>query len=116
MSDRNNRVFLVGFVGAEPEIRETGTGKKVANIKLATNDTHQNAQGETITETQWHSLVAWGKLAEAAERNVEKGSELWIEGKLGYRSYVDKESQKRYVTEITVADMRVLREAKAVES
>lgn len=115
MSERNNRVFLVGFLGADPELKETTTGKKVAHLKLATNDSYQNSQGEKVTETQWHSLVAWGKLAEKAEMELQKGAEVSMEGKISYRSYVDKEGLKRYVTEITVLDLTVIKQSKKVE-
>lgn len=85
-------------------------------MKLATNDTYQTNQGEKVTETQWHNLVAWGKLAERAEQELQKGSEVSIEGKISYRSYVDKEGLKRYVTEITVLELSLIRQAKKAEA
>jgi single-strand DNA-binding protein len=116
MSEKNNRVFLIGNLGADPEMKETTTGKKVAHMKLATNDTYQTNQGEKVTETQWHNLVAWGKLAEKAEEELQKGSEVSVEGKISYRSYVDKEGLKRYVTEITVLELSLIRQAKKAEA
>ena len=85
-------------------------------MKLATNDSYQTSQGEKVTETQWHNLVAWGKLAEKAEEELQKGSEVSVEGKISYRSYVDKEGLKRYVTEITVLELSLIRQAKKAEA
>lgn len=116
MSDKNNRVFLVGHLGSNPELRDTANGKRVAHMKLATNESFQNSQGERITETQWHSLVAWGKLAEMAEMELQKGTEVAVEGKIIYRTFVDKEGSKRFVTEITVSSMSLVRQAKKVEA
>lgn len=103
-----NKVQLIGNLGAKPEIRTTESGKKVARFSMATSETYRNAKGEKITETQWHQLVAWGKLAEIAEKYTDKGSELAIEGKLLHRSYEDKEGVKRYVTEIQVNELLML--------
>lgn len=105
MSENKNRVLLVGNLGADPEIRVTATGRKVAKFSLATNETYQNAQGEKVTETQWHHLVAWGKLADKAEAELQKGSELSLEGKLVYRNYIDKDGAKKNLTEINVIEM-----------
>ncbi|HEY8397494.1 MAG TPA: single-stranded DNA-binding protein [Flavihumibacter sp.] len=116
MSEKNNRVFLIGRLGADPEVKETSTGKKVAHLKLATNESYQNSQGEKVTETQWHSLVAWGKLADKAEAEMVKGTEISVEGKIIYRSYVDREGVKKYVTEISVSGMSVVRQPKTEEA
>ena len=75
---------------------------------MATNESYRNAQGERITETQWHNLIAWGKLADIAERFLEKGKEVAIEGKLINRSFQDREGNKRYVTEIQVNELLLL--------
>ncbi len=75
---------------------------------MATNENYRNAEGERITETQWHNLIAWGKLADIAERFLEKGKEVAIEGKLINRSYQDREGNKRYVTEIQVNELLLL--------
>lgn len=116
MSEKNNRVFLIGHLGSDPEIKETTTGKKVAHFKIATNDNYQNGQGERVTETQWHNLIAWGKLAERVEMEVRKGAEISVEGKISYHNYVDSDGLKRYVTEITVFDFSVIRQPKKVEA
>lgn len=75
---------------------------------MATNENYRNAEGERITETQWHNLIAWGKLADIAERFLEKGKEVAIEGKLINRSYQDREGNKRYFTEIQVNELLLL--------
>ena len=75
---------------------------------MATNENYRNAEGERITETHWHNLIAWGKLADIAERFLEKGKEVAIEGKLINRSYQDREGNKRYVTEIQVNELLLL--------
>ncbi len=103
MSKLRNRVQLIGHVGQEPEVKTFGEGKKVANITLATNDFYRNDKGEKVEQTEWHRVVAWGKTAEIIEKFVQKGKEIAVEGKLTYRSYEDKNGEKRYVTEV-VAD------------
>ena len=81
---------------------------------MATNETYRNAKGEKVTETQWHNLVAWGKLAEIIEKYIGKGKEVAIEGKLVNRSYTDKDGIKKYITEIQVNELLMLG-AKATE-
>ena len=80
----------------------------MARFSMATNENYRNAEGERITETQWHNLIAWGKLADIAERFLEKGKEVAIEGKLINRSYQDREGNKRYFTEIQVNELLLL--------
>lgn len=116
MSEKNNRVFLIGRLGADPELKETAAGKTVAHMKMATNESYQNSQGERITETQWHTLVAWGKLAEKARVEMVKGTELSVEGKIVYRSYVDKDGAKKHAAEITVSNMSLIRQPKTAEA
>lgn len=103
-----NKVQLIGNLGGKPEIKETESGKKLAQFSVATNESYRNAKGEKITETQWHRLVAWGKLAEIAEKYLDKGKEVAIEGKLVNRSYTDKEGNKKYITEIQVNELLML--------
>jgi single-strand DNA-binding protein len=95
----------MGHLGQAPELRTTTTGKKVANFSLATNDSYIDTNGEKVSETMWHNLVAWEKQADIAEKYLEKGKEICIEGKISNRNYVDKAGQKRYVTEIVVSDI-----------
>lgn len=108
MNNMKNKVQLVGNLGNAPEIKTTETGKKLARLSLATNETYKNAKGEKVTETQWHQVVAWGSLASIAEKYFTKGIELMIEGKLINKSYTDKEGVKRYVTEIQATDILML--------
>lgn len=108
MSNLRNSVRLMGHLGQNPELRTTPTGKKVANFSLATNENYTDANGEKITETMWHSLIAWGRQADIAEKYLEKGKEICIEGKISNRNYVDKNGIKKYVTEIIVSDILML--------
>jgi single-strand DNA-binding protein len=95
-----NKAILYGNVGKDAEVRLLESGKKVAKFSLATNKSYTNQQGEKITETAWHNIVLWGKLAELAEKYVKKGNSLIIEGEIVYRSYEDKDGVTKYVTEI----------------
>ncbi len=103
-----NKVQLIGNIGNQPEIRNTENGKKMARFSMATNEVYRNANGEKITETQWHNLVAWGKVADIAEKFLNKGSEIAIEGKLVNRNYTGKDGQKKYVTEVQVNEVLML--------
>lgn len=100
MNSLQNRVQLIGNLGADPEIRLTESGKKMARISIATNEVYRNNKGENIKETQWHNVIAWGKNAELAEKYLNKGSQVAIEGKLLNKNYTDKDGIKKYVTEI----------------
>ncbi|MBN1181444.1 MAG: single-stranded DNA-binding protein [Bacteroidales bacterium] len=108
MNNLRNRVQLIGHLGMNPEIKKFDAGKTMAKMTLATNDTYKNANGEKITDTQWHNLVAWGRTATLAENYLEKGKEIAIEGKLVHRSYDDKDGNKKYVTEIVVNEIVLL--------
>jgi len=96
-----NKITLFGNVGKDPEVRRLESGI-VAKFSLATNKNKKwtNKQGEKITETAWHNIVLWGKLAELAEKYVKKGDSLIIEGEISYRSYKNKEGQTIYTTDI----------------
>ena len=103
-----NKVQLIGNLGNAPEIRTTESGKKLAQFNVATSESYRNAKGEKVTETQWHRVVAWGKVAEIAEKYLEKGKEVALEGKLVNRSYTDKEGNKKYITEVQVNELLLL--------
>ncbi|RYD70204.1 MAG: single-stranded DNA-binding protein, partial [Sphingobacteriales bacterium] len=92
-----NKVQLIGNLGNAPEIRTLESGKKLARFSVATNETYVNAQGEKVKETQWHNLVAWGKVAEIVEKYLTKGSEVVIEGKLVNGHYTDKEGNDHVI-------------------
>ncbi len=109
MAKSVNKVFLLGNVGKDPEVRSTGTGTMVANFTLATSDRFQDAQGNWQDRTEWHNLVAFKRTAEIVRDYVKKGSKLYIEGKIQTRSWDDKETgAKRYRTEIIVNDLSLL--------
>lgn len=108
MSTLRNKVQLIGNLGNDPEIITLDSGKKLAKLSIATNETYKNAQGEKVTDTQWHNIVAWNKTAEIIEQYLQKGSEVAIEGKLTYRSYEDKDGIKKYITEIVCNELLML--------
>ncbi len=103
-----NKVQLIGNLGNAPEVKDLEEGKKMARFSIATSDAYRNAKGEKITETQWHNVVAWGKVAEIAERFLLKGTEIALEGKLVNRNYVDKQGVKKYITEIVANELLLL--------
>lgn len=108
MNTLKNKVQLIGNLGFDPEVREIAKGRKVARISVATNDRYKNADGERVTDTQWHTVVAWGRTAEMVERLLRKGTQVALEGKLVHRSYEGRDGQKRYVTEIVLSDFQLL--------
>ena len=108
MSTLKNKVQLIGNVGNEPEITNLESGKKVVKFSMATNEFYKNSEGEKQQDTQWHNIVAWGKIAEIVEKYVGKGKEVALEGKLTSRSYETKEGEKRYVTEVVVDEILLL--------
>lgn len=103
-----NKVQLIGHLGNDPEIKTLESGKKLAKFSIATNEDYRNAKGEKVRETQWHRVVAWGKLAEIIEKYVGKGKEIAIEGKLVNSTYNDKQGIKKYSTEVYANDMMML--------
>lgn len=111
-----NKVQLIGNLGNNPEIRITDSGKKLARFTIATHESYRNAKAEKVTETQWHNVIAWGKIAEIVEQFLSKGSEVAVEGKLINRNYTDKEGNKRYVTEIQVNEILMLGDRKATKA
>ena len=102
-----NKVTLIGHTGKEVEIVNFEKGK-IAKVSFATNDYYTNSLGERVEETQWHNLVFNGKLADIMEKYVQKGKEIAVEGKLTYRTYDDKDGQKRFFTEIRVEELLLL--------
>ncbi len=108
MYSLRNKVQLIGNLGKQPEIKTTDSGKKLVKFSVATNEMYTNSKGEKVKETQWHNLVAWGKLADVAEKYLNKGAEVAIDGKLVTKDYTDKEGNKRFVTEIQVNELLLL--------
>ena len=104
-----NKVFLLGNVGKDPEIRTTPGGMTVATFSLATADRAKDAQGNWTDKTEWHNLVAFQRTAEIIRDYVKKGSQIFVEGKIQTRSWDDKESgQKKYRTEILINELSLL--------
>ncbi|PKD20724.1 single-stranded DNA-binding protein [Salegentibacter salinarum] len=108
MSTIRNKVQLIGNVGREPEIVNLESGKKLAKFSVATNENYKNGNGERVTETQWHNIVAWGKTAELVEKYVNKGIEVGVEGKLTSRNWDDKDGTKRYITEVVCNELLLM--------
>ncbi|WP_103864801.1 single-stranded DNA-binding protein [Aquimarina sp. I32.4] len=108
MSTLKNKVQLIGNVGNAPEIKTLESGKKVTNFSMATNESYKNSDGEKVQNTQWHNIVAWGKIAEIIEKYVGKGKEVAIEGKLTSRNYETEAGEKRYVTEVVANEILLL--------
>jgi single-strand DNA-binding protein len=103
-----NKVMLIGNVGAEPEIRSTGSGVKVAKVSLATNRTFNDRSGQQQEKTEWHRLTFWDRMAELVEQYVHKGDRLYIEGRLEYSQSQDDHGNVRYFTDIVVREMVML--------
>ena len=108
MNALRNKVQLIGNLGNDPEVITLDSGKKLAKFSIATNESYKNAQGEKVTDTQWHNVIAWNKTAEIVEKYLTKGNEVAVEGKLTTRSYEDKEGIKKYITEIIVNELLML--------
>ena len=98
----------MGHLGQKPEVKTLASGKKVASFSLATNDSYKDANGQKISETMWHNLIAWGKQVDNIEKYLDKGQEVLVEGKLMNRNYVDKAGVKKYITEIHVSDFQMI--------
>jgi single-strand DNA-binding protein len=102
-----NKVILVGNVGKDPEIRRFENNIK-ASFSLATSETYTPKGGDKVTQTEWHNIVAWRRLAELAENYIRKGSQILIEGKLRYRSYDDRDGNKKYIVEVEAETIQLL--------
>jgi single-strand DNA-binding protein len=108
MSRGVNKVILVGNLGQDPELRHTGNGTAVCSLRLATDESYKDKDGNKVEKTEWHSIVVWAKLAEICAEYLKKGSQAYFEGSLQTRSYDDKDGVTKYVTEIKATDMRML--------
>jgi single-strand DNA-binding protein len=102
-----NLVQLIGHVGRDPEVKYLANGTTVANLSIATSESYTK-DGEKKTITEWHKLVAFGRVAEIIGEYVKKGSQLYVEGKLKTRNWEDKEGAKKYITEINVRSIQML--------
>lgn len=103
-----NKVILVGNLGKDPELRYTPAGAAVATFTLATSERFKGRDGQMQEKTEWHNVVAWRQLAEICGKYLHKGRQIYIEGRITYRSYDDKDGNKRYITEIVADQMQML--------
>ncbi|SHI86785.1 single-strand binding protein [Mesonia phycicola] len=108
MNALRNKVQLIGNLGNNPEIINLESGKKLAKFSLATNEVYKKSNGEKVTDTQWHNIVAWGKTAEIVENYLSQGKEVIIEGKLATRSYESQTGEKKYITEIIAQELLMI--------
>jgi single-strand DNA-binding protein len=108
MANSVNKAILVGRLGKDPEVKYTQGGTPVAKFTLATNEVWKDQSGEKQERTEWHNIVAWSKLAEICGQYLNKGSRVYIEGRIQTRSWEDKEGNKRYTTEIRADNMVML--------
>ncbi|MGQ0793437.1 MAG: single-stranded DNA-binding protein [Deltaproteobacteria bacterium] len=103
-----NKAILIGNLGRDPEIRYTSGGQAVANFTIATTESRMGKDGQREDITEWHRVVAWGKLAEICGEYLTKGKSVYIEGAIRTRSWEDKEGAKRWTTEIVARNMQML--------
>ena len=102
-----NKVILIGNLGKDPEVRYTQSGQAVADLRLATNDSWIDKNGQQQERTEWHSVVVWGKSAEACGKYLQKGRTVYVEGRLQTREW-EKDGVKRYTTEVIANDVQFL--------
>jgi single-strand DNA-binding protein len=104
-----NKVILVGNLGADPDVRATSGGTTVANVSLATTDSWRDkSSGEQQERTEWHRVVFFNRLAEIVQQYLQKGSQIYVEGRLQTRKWQDKDGNDRYTTEIVANEMQML--------
>lgn len=103
-----NRVYLIGNLGRDPEVRYTQSGQAVAKFPVATSEKWTDQQGQRQEHTEWHNVVVWGKQAENCARYLSKGRQVFVEGVLRTRSYDDRDGNKRFITEVIARDVRFL--------
>jgi single-strand DNA-binding protein len=103
-----NKVILVGNLGADPEVKFLSSGTQVANFRIATTENRVNRSGEKVSLTEWHRIVAFGRLAEICGQYLTKGKQVYIEGRIRTRSWEDKDGNRRFTTEIIANQMQML--------
>ncbi|MDH4281388.1 MAG: single-stranded DNA-binding protein [Myxococcales bacterium] len=108
MSEGLNRVMLIGNLGADPELKYTQNGQAVLRLRLATTESYMNRAGERQQRTDWHTVIIWGKRGEALNNILSKGRSICIEGRIQYRQWEDKDSNKRTSTEIVATNVVLL--------
>ena len=105
-----NRIMLIGNVGKNPEVRTFDGGNKVANFTLATTKRYTDRNGQLVDATTWHNIQVNGKIAEVAEKYVQKGDPIYVEGELTSRSYVDRNNVERVIYEVRASQLQLLRQ------
>ncbi|MGH8003397.1 MAG: single-stranded DNA-binding protein [Limisphaerales bacterium] len=103
-----NKVILIGNLGKDPDLRYTPSGQAVATFSLATNDRYKDKDGQMVERAEWHNIVVWGKQAETAKEYLKKGRQIFVEGRIAYRTYDDREGNKRYITEVVAQRIQFL--------
>ena len=108
MASSLNRVFLIGRIGKDPEVRHTQSGQAVASFSVATDESYKDQSGQKVEKTEWHKVTAWGKQAEFIGSYLGKGRLVYIEGKIETRKWADQNGQERYTTEIKAERVQAL--------
>lgn len=103
-----NKVTLIGNAGQDPDIRTLENGTQVARFSVATNESYKDKEGNWQTQTEWHNVIAWRELSERAAKSVKKGVLIYIEGKIQYRKFTDKDGAEKSVTDIVCSTFRLL--------
>jgi len=103
-----NKVIVIGNLGSDPEMRYTASGAGVCELRVATNESWTDKNGQRQERTEWHRIVVWGKRAEVCSKYLAKGRQVYVEGRLQTRSWDDKDGNKRYTTEIVANDVQFL--------
>lgn len=112
MSRSLNKVLIIGYLGREPEMRYTSSGKAVTTFSVATNRIWNSSSGERHEETEWFTVVSWGSLAEICKQHLNKGSQVYVEGRLQTRRWDDSEGKKHAAVEVVANEMIQLGEKK----
>jgi single-strand DNA-binding protein len=107
MSTLRNKVTLIGRVGNQPEIKNLDNNRKLAKLSLATTESYKNSDGKWVDSTTWHTIIAWGNTAAYLEKNVQKGQEIMLEGRLVTRSY-ESGGLKKYATDVEAHEVIVI--------
>lgn len=103
-----NKVIIIGRLGADPEVRQVSSGNSVATLSVATSEKWTDRDGQAQERTEWHRVIAWGKLADICGKFLAKGRQVYVEGRLQTRQWEDSQGQKRYTTEIVANTVQFL--------
>ena len=104
-----NKIILIGFAGGDPDVRTLENGTRVGRFSLATSESYKDKSDNWQTQTEWHNIVVWREMAERAEKNLKKGMQVFVEGKVSYRKFADKQTgEERTVTDIVASAFRIL--------